>query len=944
SANNPDSIYVLGETIDTSETWVNNGATYVIGSNVFVKGTDTPTLFIAPNTEIRFARNTGLYIGGSGVNDKGKLIADGSDGTITFTSDQATPTAGYWRSIFFDNYSDDESSLKNVVVECGGYAYNTNIYCKDASPEIQGSIIKNSSAHGIRCNNSSPLIINNIIKDNLFNGIYLENISYPFSATNTITNNIISGNGYCGILCASASPKVYNNIIVQNGTKNSSYYGIRVNSGILTTDYNDVWGNGSPATHNYYNCVIGTHDISVNPQFIGAADFHPCSSSPCIDKGLNTAPAIPSTDKDGNPRIVRIVDMGAYEFQGTPTLQYGSLSITSTPSSGAKIYLDGTDTGSVTTQVFANISAGTHAIKLTLSGYQDWYGTATVIAGSTIDINATLTQVCTFKVNPSITYADGTNTFTVSINAANVLDLHGASFDLVYDAAILCPIKQDIKWAKEGGFLPSNTAGQPTMFIPTISTSTTIGTITVSTSILGTSSGVNGTGTIATIQFEYLDIGLPETGLTLNNVVLKNHLNLDIPFTTSNGTVTQSLIGSLSITSVPFGANIFLDGTDTTQTTPATITDILSGTHAIRLTKSGYLDWLSTITVTSGEIQYVSGTLTMLGDFNGDFYIDFDDMSAFATAWHFHRGNSEWMEQADFNRDGYIDYNDMFAFTAIWNTSGNAMAPVLSAPHITSAVGGYIGVDLNSDTEPMETMRTLSKGDTFTIKVIADRVVDLHGVNFDLVYDAGILCPVKQDGKWAKEGDFLLSNTAGQSTMFIPTISTSTTIGTINVAASILGTNYGVDDTGTIATILFEVIGEGKVVLSFNNVVYANQSGAPTNISDTRGGTVSITSSHTLLRTDFEPNLEQVLVYPNPYYADGPGDGIYFDHLSENATIQIFTIVGELVWEIGVENLLLKKKWEVCNSVGEKVASGIYIYLIKDSSGNRKAGKLAVIR
>jgi len=101
-------------------------------------------------------------------------------------------------------------------------------------------------------------------------------------------------------------------------------------------------------------------------------------------------------------------------------------------------------------------------------------------------------------------------------------------------------------------------------------------------------------------------------------------------------------------------------------------------------------------------------------------------------------------------------------------------------------------------------------------------------------------------------------------------------------------------------------------------------------------------SFYQLMGLGFEPTLEKALVYPNPYCADGTEDWIYFDRLSENSTIQIFTIAGELVREIEVKNS--PQSWDVYNSVGEKVASGIYIYLIKDSAGNKKVGKLCVIR
>ncbi|MBI4777341.1 T9SS type A sorting domain-containing protein [Candidatus Desantisbacteria bacterium] len=79
------------------------------------------------------------------------------------------------------------------------------------------------------------------------------------------------------------------------------------------------------------------------------------------------------------------------------------------------------------------------------------------------------------------------------------------------------------------------------------------------------------------------------------------------------------------------------------------------------------------------------------------------------------------------------------------------------------------------------------------------------------------------------------------------------------------------------------------------------------------------------------------IVYPNPFCAD-KHTCIYFSQLPTDSTIQIFTVAGELVREIRANS------WDVCNSDGEKVASGIYLYLITDPAGNKKAGKLGVIQ
>ncbi len=67
----------------------------------------------------------------------------------------------------------------------------------------------------------------------------------------------------------------------------------------------------------------------------------------------------------------------------------GQISITSTPA-GAKVYLDGADTGRVTDCVLTGIKAGDHALRIELPGYGKWEGTVTVPAGQTVYAVATL--------------------------------------------------------------------------------------------------------------------------------------------------------------------------------------------------------------------------------------------------------------------------------------------------------------------------------------------------------------------------------------------------------------------------------------------------------------------------------------------------------------------------------------------------------------------------
>lgn len=68
--------------------------------------------------------------------------------------------------------------------------------------------------------------------------------------------------------------------------------------------------------------------------------------------------------------------------------------------------------------------------------------------------------------------------------------------------------------------------------------------------------------------------------------------------------------GSIKVESSPEGAQIWLNDTDTGQITPAVLADIQSGSHSIKLTKEGYLDYQVNVTVEAGKETLLFAPLT----------------------------------------------------------------------------------------------------------------------------------------------------------------------------------------------------------------------------------------------------------------------------------------------------------------------------------------------
>ena len=88
-------------------------------------------------------------------------------------------------------------------------------------------------------------------------------------------------------------------------------------------------------------------------------------------------------------------------------------------------------------------------------------------------------------------------------------------------------------------------------------------------------------------------------------------------YLTRQGPVT----GSISVSSVPAGASVWLDGKITGYKTPVTLTGISAGSHTVRCSTAGYTDQPLSVTVTAGQTTDVVLNLRVSGAETGSIYV-----------------------------------------------------------------------------------------------------------------------------------------------------------------------------------------------------------------------------------------------------------------------------------------------------------------------------------
>jgi len=204
-------------------------------------------------------------------------------------------------SIFIDNIVNENSAgaAGGAINLSGAGTFVGNIiYGNSANVELGAIWAGNHKEHSFKSNS---------IVSNIGSGIYTRYTSL------NIVNNTIANNTNKGLICipwSNATTNLYNNIIWGNQA---------------TDEGSDIYMSGYGIESNFYNNIYSSAfalwdnedgNLVIDPLFYDVlnSDFHVTIGSPALNAGLNSAPELPASDLDGNPRILDgIVDIGAYE-------------------------------------------------------------------------------------------------------------------------------------------------------------------------------------------------------------------------------------------------------------------------------------------------------------------------------------------------------------------------------------------------------------------------------------------------------------------------------------------------------------------------------------------------------------------------------------------------------------------------------------------------------
>ena len=297
---------------------------------------------------------------------------------------------------------------------------------------------------------------------------------------------------------------------------------------------------------------------------------------------------------------------------------------------GATVYFDGSPEGNIAGGILSvGVSpTGSPIRTITVSkyGYTTWSGPLSHMpeSGEHVAVYATINPIVTPTYIPPV---QNGAIYAQSSPGGAAISMNGNFYGYSPLTIPNLPVGSYSMKATLNGYTPDTQliyvySGQTASYYPTLQQSPTpprsTGTVYARSSPSGAQVIVDGTYN-----------GVTPMTLTLypgnHNIVLKlsgyNDWSTTVYVTagssqTINPSLTTAIFGSLSIGSAPAGASVFIDSAYQGITNPSgglTLNNIQSGSHILKVTASGYNDWIETVYVKPNTNTYVPVVMTRIG-------------------------------------------------------------------------------------------------------------------------------------------------------------------------------------------------------------------------------------------------------------------------------------------------------------------------------------------
>ncbi len=200
-------------------------------------------------------------------------------GGLLFSYEANTPGDGdvtVSLDIIRDNRATYGAGLSAAAAGASVMRVKNNLFAGNVATSWPGgaSVVANGDAQVYVTNNT--VVANQAGDEEFAGGLY---VNHAGSTPAAVSNNVLFGNSGYDLRCDSVP--------------------------LLSNDWGSI--DGAPMSGSLGN-------LSVDPQFVSATDFHLHASSPLIDAGVDDPPDdVTDTDLDGNSRVYGHVDIGAYE-------------------------------------------------------------------------------------------------------------------------------------------------------------------------------------------------------------------------------------------------------------------------------------------------------------------------------------------------------------------------------------------------------------------------------------------------------------------------------------------------------------------------------------------------------------------------------------------------------------------------------------------------------